>query len=147
VDIAQVAKSSGVPASTLRFYERKGLIQSYGRHGLRRLFEAEVMERLALIALGRRADLSLDEIGAMLTAEGPAIDRALLAAKADALDAKIRDLTAMRDGLRHAAACRAANHLECPKFLQLVRVAGKQQRSDGKKRAAKIPRKNPGGIA
>jgi hypothetical protein len=53
----------------------------------------------------------------------------------------------MRDGLRHAAACRAANHLECPKFLQLVRVAGKQQRSDGKKRAAKIPRKNPGGIA
>jgi DNA-binding transcriptional MerR regulator len=143
VDIAEVARSSGVPASTLRFYERKGLIQSYGRHGLRRLFEADVLERLALIALGRRADLSLDEIGAMLTAEGPAIDRALLAAKADTLDAKIRDLTAMRDGLRHAAACRAPNHLECPKFLRLVRIAGKQQRGDGKKRAVKAPQKKP----
>ena len=142
MDIAEVARTSGVPASTLRFYEQKGLIQSYGRHGLRRLFEADVLERLALIALGRRADLSLDEIGAMLTAEGPAIDRVLLAAKADAIDEKIRDLTAMRDGLRHAAACQAANHLECPKFLRLVRIAGTQLRIDGRQRLAKAPQKS-----
>ncbi len=129
MDITEVAKASGLPASTLRFYEQKGLIHSYGRKSLRRLFDADVMQRLALIALGRNAHLSLDEIGAMLTPEGPAIDRALLAAKADALDQKIKDLTAMRDGLRHAAACKAANHLECPKFLRLVRISGKKQTS------------------
>ena len=36
MDITEVAKRSGVPASTLRFYEEKGLIASVGRRGLRR---------------------------------------------------------------------------------------------------------------
>ena len=36
------------------------------------------------------------------------------------LDATIRRLTVMRDGLRHAAACAAPSHMECPKFLRLL---------------------------
>lgn len=127
MDIAEVAKASGLPASTLRFYEEKGLIRSKGRLGLRRLFSADVIERLALISLGRNAGFSLDEIGEMFTPEGPDINRALLLTKADELDGKIKELTAMRDGLRHAAACNAPNHFECPKFLRLLRVAGKNR--------------------
>ncbi|HQQ64492.1 MAG TPA: helix-turn-helix domain-containing protein [Pseudomonadales bacterium] len=127
MDIAEVAKASGLPASTLRFYEEKGLIQSHGRHGLRRLFGANVVERLALISLGRNAGFSLDEIGEMFTPEGPDINRPMLLAKADELDAKINELTAMRDGLRHAAACKAPNHFECQKFLRLLHIAGKNQ--------------------
>ncbi|MCX7095399.1 MAG: helix-turn-helix domain-containing protein [Methylobacter sp.] len=127
MDIAEVAKASGLPASTLRFYEEKGLIRSNGRLGLRRLFSADVIERLALISLGRNAGFSLDEIGEMFTPEGPDINRALLLTKADELDGKIKELTAMRDGLRHAAACNAPNHFECPKFLRLLRVAGKNR--------------------
>jgi DNA-binding transcriptional MerR regulator len=127
MDIGEVAKESGLPASTLRFYEEKGLIQSTGRHGLRRLFHPKVMERLALIALGRNAGFSLDEIGAMFTPNGAEIDRGMLMAKADELDKKIEELTAMRDGLRHAAKCSAPSHFECPKFLRLVRIAGKSQ--------------------
>ena len=125
MDIGEVAKASGLPASTLRFYEEKGLIQSNGRNGLRRLFSANVIERLALISLGRSAGFALDEIGEMFTPEGPDINRALLLAKADELDRRIKELTSMRDGLRHAAACNAPNHFECPKFLRILRVAGK----------------------
>jgi DNA-binding transcriptional MerR regulator len=55
MDIAAVVRRSGVPASTLRFYEEKGLIASVGRKGLRRRFDPSVLERLALIALGRAA--------------------------------------------------------------------------------------------
>lgn len=127
MDIAEVAKASGLPASTLRFYEEKGLIQSNGRFGLRRLFSANVIARLALISLGRSAGFSLDEIGEMFTPEGPDINRTLLLAKADELDSKIKALTSMRDGLRHAAACNVPNHFECPKFLRLLRVAGKNR--------------------
>jgi len=127
MDIAEVVKASGLPASTLRFYEEKGLIQSSGRSGLRRLFSTNVRERLTLIALGRSAGFSLDEIGEMFTPEGPYINRTLLLAKADELDKKIKELTAMRDGLRHAAACNAPNHFECPKFLRLLLVAGKNR--------------------
>lgn len=125
LDISEVAKLSGVPASTLRFYEEKGLIASVGRRGLRRLFRADVLERLALIALGRATGFTLDEIALMFTPDGrPRIDRQMLTAKAEMLDKTVRQLSAMRDGLRHAAACRAPSHMECPTFRRILRAAG-----------------------
>lgn len=124
LDITEVARRSGVPASTLRFYEEKRLIASIGRRGLHRLFDPGVLERLALISLGRAAGFSLDEIALMFAPDGRLrIDRQMLAAKADELDRTIRKLSAMRDGLRHAAACRAPSHMECPTFLRLLRAA------------------------
>ena len=124
LDIAEVAQRSGVSAATLRFYEEKGLIAAVGRRGLRRLFDPGVLERLALIALGRAAGFLLDEIARMFTPDGrPRIDRQMLAAKADELDATIRELTAMRDGLRHAVACRAPSHMECPTFRRILQAA------------------------
>ncbi|QYK13345.1 helix-turn-helix domain-containing protein [Shewanella rhizosphaerae] len=124
MDISQVAKRSGVPASTLRYYEERGLIRSLGRHGIRRQFGVEVLERLALIALGRSAGLSLDEIGSMLATGGdPLIDRELLLRRADELERTILRMQAMRDGLRHAANCNAPSHMECPKFRRLMKAA------------------------
>ena len=122
MDIAEVARRSGVPASALRFYEGRGLIESTGRHGLRRIFDAEVLDRLAVINLGRTAGFSLDEIAAMLGRRGkPSIDRKALAARADALDDNIRRLVGLRNALRHAAVCPAPSHLECPTFRRLMK--------------------------
>lgn len=124
LDIAEVARRSGLPASALRYYEERGLIASIGRHGLRRLFAPAVLERLALIALGRSAGFSLEEIASMFAADGrPRIDRAQLTAKADELDRTIKRLSAMRNGLRHAATCPAASHMECPSFQRMLRAA------------------------
>jgi DNA-binding transcriptional MerR regulator len=126
LDIAEVARCSGLPASALRFYEEKGLIVSTGRRGMRRLFDPGVLDRLALIALGRAAGFTLDEIAEMFAPDGqPSIDRARLTGKADELDRTIQRLTAMRDGLRHAAACPAPSHMECPTFRRIVGLAGK----------------------
>ncbi|XXU79976.1 helix-turn-helix domain-containing protein [Sorangium sp. So ce1151] len=125
MDIAEVARRSGVPASALRFYEEKGLIASTGRRGLRRLFDPAVLERLALIALGQLAGFSLDEIAQMFAPDGRLrIDRERLLAKAEELDRTIQRLGVMRDGLRHAAACSAPSHMECPHFRRIVRLAG-----------------------
>ena len=125
MDIAEVARRSGLAASTLRFYEEKGLIASVGRQGLRRRFDPGVLDQLALIALGRSAGFSLDEIGTMFAADGKAsIDRGMLSAKADEIDAMVRRLKAMSQGLRHAAACPAPSHGECPTFQRLLRAAG-----------------------
>lgn len=124
MDIAEVAQRSGLPASTLRYYEEKGLIASTGRRGLRRVFDAGVLERLALVALGRASGFSLDEIARMFGPDGKlAIDRALLAARADDIDRTIRRLAALRDGLRHAAVCAAPSHLECPRFRRILAKA------------------------
>ena len=124
LDIAEVARRSGVPASTLRYYEEKGLIAPIGRRGLRRLYDAEVLERLAFVALGRASGFSLDEMAEMFAPDGrPRLDRQVLAAKADELDRTIRMLTAAREGLRHAAVCRAPSHVECPTFRRILRAA------------------------
>jgi DNA-binding transcriptional MerR regulator len=136
LDIGEVARRAGLPASTLRFYEDKGLIRSSGRHGLRRLFDPSVLERLALIALGRTAGFSLDEISRMFAPDGQLrIDRKQLSSKADELEQTIRELKSMRDGLRHAAECRAPSHMECPTFRRILRAAaagrlGARRRAD-----------------
>ena len=142
LDIGEVAQRSGVPASTLRFYEEKGLIVSIGRRGLRRLFDPGVLERLALIALGRAAGFSLDEIALMFAPDGqPRIDRAVLAAKADQLDRTIRELTAMRDGLRHAAACPQPSHMACPSFRRLLQAAASGAMATPRRRGRPPPSK------
>jgi DNA-binding transcriptional MerR regulator len=132
LDIAEVARRSGVPASALRFYEEKRLIASIGRRGLRRLFDTGVLERLALITLGRAAGFSLDEIARMFAPDGkPRIDRQMLKARANELDATIRRLIALRRGLRHAAVCPAPSHMECPTFRRLLRTAASGGLGDG----------------
>ena len=124
LDISQVAKRAELPASTLRFYEEKGLIRSIGRRGLRRLFDPDVLERLALIGLGRASGFSLDEIARMFAPDGRVrIDRQVLAAKAGELDKTIRKLSALRNGLLHAAQCRAPSHMECPTFRRLLKLS------------------------
>lgn len=127
MDINEVSKISGLPASAIRFYEEKGLIRSTGRKGLRRLFPDNILQRLAVISLARNAGFSLAEISVMVTPQGTNIDRGLLVSKADELDKKIKMMTTMRNGLRHAAACKAPNHFECPKFLRLMRISVKKR--------------------
>lgn len=124
MDISEVAKRTGVPASALRFYEKKGLIASLGQEGERRRFAPGVLDQLALISLGQTAGLSLDEIRSMLLPNGAAdIDRPLLLAKAEEIDALIKRLRAVSSGLRHAAACPAPSHAECPSFQKLLKAA------------------------
>ncbi len=128
MDIGEVIARSGLPASTLRFYEDKKLIQPIGRNGLRRIYDTDVLDRLSLISLGQSAGFTLEEIAGMFTPDGPKIDRKQLAARADKLDGKIKQLIAMRDGLRHASLCPAPSHFECNKFQRLLGVALKSRR-------------------
>ena len=132
MDIADVAKRTGVPASTLRYYEKIGLLKSLAGRGQRRQFAADVADRLALIALGQAAGFSLDEVGTMLV--DLQVDRQMLIAKADELDGRIRRLQAMSKGLRHAAQCPAEDHLACPRFQRLMKLSAKGALGDKHKK-------------
>ncbi|MEW7008513.1 helix-turn-helix domain-containing protein [Lentilitoribacter sp. EG35] len=128
IDIAELSKKTGLPASTLRYYEEKSLISSIGRRGLKRLFDPSVLQRLALVALGRMANFSLSEIRSLLLSDqGTFIDRDVLRAKAVEIDRQISVLQQVRNGLIHAAECPASSHLECPRFQKMMRVAAKEQ--------------------
>ncbi|MHA6196391.1 helix-turn-helix domain-containing protein [Pseudomonas wadenswilerensis] len=121
MDIADVAKRTGVPSSTLRYYQKIGLLQSLAGAGQRRQFAADVEDRLALIALGQAAGFSLEDVGAMLV--NLQVDRQKLLERADEIDAQVKRLQAMSKGLRHAAECPQEDHLACPTFRRLMSVS------------------------
>jgi len=128
LDIGEVAERSGVPPSTLRYYEEIGLIRSVRRHGLRRQFDADVLLKLSLVALGKAAGFSLPEIAGMFGEDGrPDIPRHQLHAKADDLQRQILDLRMLRNALRHVAECPASSHLECPTFRKLLKSAARRR--------------------
>ncbi len=133
LDIGEVAAQSGLKPSALRHYEEAGLITSAFRHGLRRQCPPEVLLQLKLIAMGQAAGFSLVEIAGIFGPNGtPDLPRDVLQAKADDIDRRIQELTALRDTLRHVAECSAPSHMECPTFRRLVELAGKRGR--GRKR-------------
>lgn len=128
LDIGEVARRSRLPASTLRYYEEKRLIRSEGRRGLRRLFDPGVLDQLAFITLGRIAGFSLDDLAAMATADRSfTVDREKVRDKADELDRKIEEMTALADCLRHVAECSAENHFSCPTFKRLLGTAARRR--------------------
>lgn len=137
IDIGEVAKRSGVKPSALRYYEEAGLISSVSRHGLRRQFLPEVLLQLRLIAMGKAAGFSLDEIAGMFGRNGlPDLPRDVLRDKADEIDQRIRELSALRDTLRHVAECPAPSHMQCPTFRRLVDVAGRRSTASARRRSA-----------
>lgn len=139
LDIGEVSAESGIRPSALRYYEQAGLISSVSRHGLRRQFPPEVLLQLKLIAMGKAAGFSLDEIAGMFGRNGmPDLPRDVLHQKADGIDRQIQELTALRDTLRHVADCPAPSHMECPTFRRLVDVAGKRGAKRGNPKNSKM---------
>ncbi len=103
-----------------------------------------MLERLALIGLGRASGFSLDEIARMFAPDGRVrIDRQMLSAKADELGKTIRQLGAMRNGLLHAAACRAPSHMECPTFRRLLNVAATKNHPGAETQSAAAVERTP----
>lgn len=143
LDIGEVSARSGIRPSALRHYEEAGLISSVSRHGLRRQFAPEVLLQLKLIALGKAAGFSLDEIAGMFGANGlPDLPRATFHQKADEIDRQIRELTVLSDTLRHVADCPAPSHMECLTFRRLIDAAGKPGGTTGNGKKSK-PRLAP----
>ncbi len=121
LDIREVADLSGVVPSTLRFYEKKGLIRPIGRNGLRRQYHENVLNKLQLIALGQAAGFSLDEIAVMFNTEGQvAINRVQLNLRSQEIDRTIRRLQLISQGLKHVARCTKQDHTQCEEFKKIV---------------------------
>lgn len=60
--IGDVSRRSGVTASALRFYERRGLIKSTRSEGNHRMYHREMLRRISVIRVARTLGLTLSEI-------------------------------------------------------------------------------------
>lgn len=69
LSITEVVRQTGVPSSTLRYYERVGLLPPAGRGSNRyREYDERAIDRLRFIARAKELGCSLDEISRLLTA-------------------------------------------------------------------------------
>ncbi|MFY0661017.1 MAG: MerR family transcriptional regulator [Shimia sp.] len=124
-----MADAAGLPPSTLRYYEELGLIRSTGKHGLRRQYDPDVLERLSFIALAQAAQFSLKDVSAMMpTPSVIKIDRDTFVQKADVVDRQIQELIELVSLLRHIADCPHENQFDCPTFRNLLRSSRRPQR-------------------
>ena len=120
LSVGEVAYRSGVPVSTLHFYEAKGLIRSWRSDGNQRRYGRDVLRRVAIIKVAQRTGLSLSAIREALTTlphdrvPGASDWRRLSESWRDELDARIARLTRLRDGLDGCIGCGCLSLKACP---------------------------------
>ena len=120
LSVGEVAARSGVPISTIHFYERRGLIRSWRNDGNHRRYSRDVLRRVSVIKVAQRAGIPLNEIGRALASlpssrTPTAGDWARLSAgwKAD-LDDRIARLTRLRDQISSCIGCGCLSIRDCP---------------------------------
>ena len=124
IDIATLAKQTGTPAHTLRYYETRGLIAPVSRSGLKRVFADDVVLKLQLIQLGQQVGMSLDDINLAFGLNADmAVKRSALAQQAATVATQIQQLQTVQTLLQHLLACPHEQHLDCPEFLALLQTA------------------------
>lgn len=121
LSIGQVAERAGRAASSLRYYERIGVLPAATRINGRRHYRADILRTLAVIETAQRAGLDLDEIRLLLEAapgDNAAIERLrdVAARKLPELRATIERAELVRGWLEHAARCECPSLEDCPLF-------------------------------
>jgi MerR family transcriptional regulator, redox-sensitive transcriptional activator SoxR len=96
--IGDVVGQAGVPATTLRYYERIGLVAPPARVGGQRRYDASILARLEVISLCKSAGFALEEIQLLFADEEPGrpASRALAEAKLAEIDAQMASLARAR---------------------------------------------------
>jgi DNA-binding transcriptional MerR regulator len=104
--IGEMARRAGVATSTVRYYERRGLLPADARRSGQRRYRTGSLRRLVFIGMLQDAGLSLDDIAAILGAGTVDEWKAVARRRADALDAEIDRLMRARSYLQGALLCR-----------------------------------------
>ncbi len=118
MSISQVTQATGVPPSTLRYYEEIGLLHPIGRVGGRRQYDDSVLQRLALIHTGQQAGFTLAELGILLnnvldSESGGAGWHNLVDRKLKEMDALLRNIESMKRLLEDILDCDDSSLAEC----------------------------------
>src|SRR5215211_1059286 len=144
--IGEVARRAGVATSSIRYYERIGLLPEPDRLGGQRRYDADVLGRLGFIGVAQGAGFKLREIKELIKGVDGANGlggqmRSLSSQKLDEVDALLERTKAMKGWLEVAKECGCATTAECALFpapgeepqnvdlaLRVIRVEGKDCR-------------------
>lgn len=120
--IGELAARTGVPASTLRYYDRIGLVLATGRSGGQRRYDSRVVGRVRAVTLCQRSGFTLDEIRRLLDGGRPW--QALARRKVKELRGRIAELEQTTALLRSALECGCRSLETCGRAAHLATWAG-----------------------
>lgn len=144
--IGEVARRAGVATSSIRYYERIGLLPEPDREGGQRRYDADVLGKLGFVGVAQSAGFKLREIKELIEGVDGADGlgepmRSLSSQKLGEVEALLERTKAMKGWLEVAKECGCATPAECALFpapgegppdadlsLRLVRVGGKDCR-------------------
>ena len=144
--IGEVARRAGVATSSIRYYERIGLLPEPDREGGQRRYDTDVLGKLGFIGVAQSAGFKLREIKELIDAVDGASGlgeqmRSLSSQKLNEVEALLQRTKAMKGWLEVAQDCGCVTPEECALFpvagdeltdpdqvLRVVRVAGKDCR-------------------
>lgn len=122
--IGELARLSGLPASTLRYWERAGLLPAPARSGGQRRYSQEAVHLVAVLRLAQSCGFTLAEMRQLLHGFAPDSKpsrrwQVMAEKKTAELDSQIEKLRAMRKLVSKADAC------DCESLVQCGRIATK----------------------
>jgi MerR family transcriptional regulator, redox-sensitive transcriptional activator SoxR len=128
--IGQVAEESGLPASTIRFYEKAGVLPKPSRIGGRRQYGPSILERLAVVDRARACGFSLTEIRQLFYGFRDGVQpserwQVLARRKISELDEMAHKIAATKELLQRACTCETFS--ECGQRI----LAKKRSASEG----------------
>jgi len=126
VNIGEVARFSGLPPKTIRYYEDIGLVRPLRSENGYRMFDEDGANKLQFLARARRMGFSLQECRDLLALYDDR-DRSSADVKAIAenhladIDRRIQDLKALRTALsRLVETCHGDDRSDCPILEELA---------------------------
>jgi MerR family transcriptional regulator, redox-sensitive transcriptional activator SoxR len=122
--IGEVAKQTGLRTSTIRYYERAGLLPKPVRTSGQRRYDAAILDRLAVLERAKACGFTLSEIRVLFNDQGShSIKWRRLAAKKIAeLDSLTQRIAAMKDLLQRR--CECATAAECGRCIRQSEMRG-----------------------
>jgi DNA-binding transcriptional MerR regulator len=110
--IGEAAEMVGVATSTLRYYERRGLVAADARMSGQRRYQWSTVRRLVFVQMLQDAGLSLDGIQGLLDADDNAAWKEIARQRLAQLDDELARLHHSRELLAGALLCRFDHPLD-----------------------------------
>ncbi len=123
--IGELATESGVPASTIRYWEKIGVLPKPARVSGQRRYTADAAQRLAVLRLAQACGFRLEEMRHLLHGFGAGVKpprrwQELARHKQQELDEQIARLKAMRRVVEQVLQCRCMELPECGRIAASV---------------------------
>jgi len=126
--ISQLAKAAGVPTTTMRYYERIGLVEPEDRsHGNYRLYSDQSLQKVNFIRAAQATGFTLDDVKALLSDDAGGTPKCgnvqgLIEDRLVDIEERLKDLRHVRKVLKSALEkCQTQKKTDCCQVVEGLR--------------------------